>query len=161
MPRDTGIEDFEAAIRTVSEPIWEKPISEISFGHFLLRLFQTARRFNMEDAAAAGAAAEDPAQHPRVLGRMLCQLDLWSTAKPFMERWMSEQVGPRLHPAAARTLCRRSPNLPELPLLVHRVLRKAVDGQLKISGSRNNWNRSATRIRSGSTGRATTLAAVR
>ncbi|HOP18352.1 MAG TPA: ubiquinone biosynthesis regulatory protein kinase UbiB, partial [Gammaproteobacteria bacterium] len=133
VPRDTRIEDFEAAIRTVSEPIWEKPISEISFGHFLLRLFQTARRFNMEVQPQL-VLLQKTLLNIEGLGRMLYpQLDLWSTAKPFMERWMSEQVGPRAFIRRVReTLPQISEDLPEVPLLVHRVLRKAVDGDLKI-----------------------------
>jgi ubiquinone biosynthesis protein len=63
VPPGTRVDEFEAAIRTVSEPIFEKPLAEISFGHFLVRLFQTARRFRHGDPAAAGAAGEDPAQH--------------------------------------------------------------------------------------------------
>lgn len=133
VPSTTRIEDFEAAIRTVCEPIWEKPISEISFGHFLLRLFQTARRFNMEVQPQL-VLLQKTLLNIEGLGRMLYpQLDLWSTAKPFMERWMSQQVGPR---AFLRRLKEQLPqiseDLPEVPLLAHRVLRKAADGQLKI-----------------------------
>jgi ubiquinone biosynthesis protein len=133
VPRDTRIEDFEAAIRTVSEPIWEKPISEISFGHFLLRLFQVARRFNMEIQPQL-VLLQKTLLNIEGLGRMLYpQLDLWSTAKPFMERWMSDQVGPKAFARRVKeTLPQLSEDLPEVPLLVHRVLRKAVDGDLKV-----------------------------
>ena len=136
VPRDTRIEDFEAAIRTVSEPIWEKPISEISFGHFLLRLFQVARRFNMEIQPQL-VLLQKTLLNIEGLGRMLYpQLDLWSTAKPFMERWMSEQVGPKAFLRRVKdTLPQLSEDLPELPLLAHRVLRKAVDGRLEVK-----WN---------------------
>ena len=135
VPGDTRIEDFEAAIRTVSEPIWEKPISEISFGHFLLRLFQVARRFDMEIQPQL-VLLQKTLLNIEGLGRMLYpQLDLWSTAKPFMERWMSEQVGPKAFLRRVKeTLPQMSEDLPEVPLLAHRVLRKAVDGKLQI-----NW----------------------
>jgi len=135
VPRNTRIEDFEAAIRTVSEPIWEKPISEISFGHFLLRLFQVARRFNMEIQPQL-VLLQKTLLNIEGLGRTLYpQLDLWSTAKPFMERWMAEQVGPKAFVRRVRdTLPQLSEDLPEVPLLVHRVLRKAVDGDLTL-----NW----------------------
>ncbi len=133
VPSDTRIEDFEAAIRTVSEPIWEKPISEISFGHFLLRLFQVARRFNMEIQPQL-VLLQKTLLNIEGLGRTLYpQLDLWTTAKPFMERWMAEQVGPKAFARRIRdTLPQLSEDLPEVPLLVHRVLRKAADGQLKV-----------------------------
>ena len=133
VPRDTRVEEFESAIRTVSEPIWEKPISEISFGHFLLRLFQTARRFNMEVQPQL-VLLQKTLLNIEGLGRMLYpQLDLWSTAKPYMERWMSEQVGPRAFLRRVKdTLPQISEDLPEVPLLAHRVLRKAVDGELEI-----------------------------
>ena len=133
VPPDTRIEDFEAAIRTVSEPIWEKPISEISFGHFLLRLFQVARRFNMEVQPQL-VLLQKTLLNIEGLGRMLYpQLDLWSTAKPFMERWMAEQVGPKAFVRRIRdTLPQLSEDLPEVPLLAHRVLRRAVDGKLTL-----------------------------
>ena len=133
VPRDTRIEDFEAAIRTVSEPIWEKPISEISFGHFLLRLFQVARRFNMEIQPQL-VLLQKTLLNIEGLGRTLYpQLDLWTTAKPFMERWMSEQVGAQAFARRVKaTLPQLSEDLPEVPLLAHRVLRKAADGDLKI-----------------------------
>jgi ubiquinone biosynthesis protein len=133
VPSSTRVEDFEAAIRTVSEPIWEKPISEISFGHFLLRLFQVARRFEMEIQPQL-VLLQKTLLNIEGLGRTLYpQLDLWSTAKPFMERWMSEQVGPKAFAKRVRdTLPQLSEDLPEVPLLVHRVLRKAAEGELQL-----------------------------
>jgi ubiquinone biosynthesis protein len=133
VPASTRIEDFEAAIRTVSEPIWEKPISEISFGHFLLRLFQVARRFDMEIQPQL-VLLQKTLLNIEGLGRMLYpQLDLWSTAKPFMERWMAQQVGPKAFARRVRdTLPQLSEDLPEVPLLAHRVLRRAVDGKLTL-----------------------------
>ena len=98
----TRVDEFESAIRTVCEPIYEKPISEISFGHFLLRLFQTARRFNMEVQPQL-VLLQKTLLNIEGLGRQLYpELDLWKTAKPFLERWMKEQVGPQvLLPASA------------------------------------------------------------
>ena len=133
VPRATRIEDFEAAIRTVSEPIWEKPISEISFGHFLLRLFQVARRFNMEIQPQL-VLLQKTLLNIEGLGRTLYpELDLWTTAKPFMERWMSEQVGPKAFlRRVTESFPQLSEDLPEVPLLMHRLLRQAVDGGLKV-----------------------------
>lgn len=150
VPRDTRIEDFEAAIRTVSEPIWEKPISEISFGHFLLRLFQVARRFNMEIQPQL-VLLQKTLLNIEGLGRMLYpQLDLWSTAKPYMERWMSEQVGPKAFARRVRdSLPQLSEDLPEVPLLAHRVLRKAVDGELSIRWESKQLDEIRDEIRGG------------
>jgi ubiquinone biosynthesis protein len=151
VPADTRVEDFEAAIRTVSEPIWEKPISEISFGHFLLRLFQVARRFNMEIQPQL-VLLQKTLLNIEGLGRMLYpQLDLWSTAKPFMERWMARQVGPRAFLRRVReTLPQLSEDLPEVPLLAHRVLRRAVDGNLVVQLRSDQIEGLRNEIRTGS-----------
>jgi ubiquinone biosynthesis protein len=150
VPRDTRVEEFESAIRTVSEPIWEKPISEISFGHFLLRLFQTARRFNMEVQPQL-VLLQKTLLNIEGLGRMLYpQLDLWSTAKPYMERWMSEQVGPKAFLRRVKdSLPQISEDLPEVPLLAHRVLRKAVDGELEIQWKSEQLEQIREEIRTG------------
>jgi len=135
VPPGTRVEEFEAAIRTVSEPIWEKPIAEISFGHFLLRLFQTARRFDMEVQPQL-VLLQKTLLNIEGLGRMLYpELDLWATAKPFMERWLSEQVGPK---AFLRRLKENAPQmseeLPEVPHLAYKVLSQAAEGKLTV-----NW----------------------
>ncbi len=150
VPRNTRVEDFEAAIRTVCEPIWEKPISEISFGHFLLRLFQTARRFNMEIQPQL-VLLQKTLLNIEGLGRTLYpQLDLWTTAKPFMERWMAEQVG---GPAFVRRVRENLPqfaeDLPEVPLLAHRVLRKASAGTLKLQWQSEQLEQIRAEIRAG------------
>ena len=94
MPAYTRINDFEAAIRTVCEPIFEKPLKDISFGQVLLRLFQTARRFNMEVQPQL-VLLQKTLLNIEGLGRQLYpDLDLWSTAQPFLERWMRERVNP-------------------------------------------------------------------
>jgi ubiquinone biosynthesis protein len=123
VPPGTRIDEFESAIRTVSEPIFEKPLAEISFGNFLLRLFQTARRFNMEVQPQL-VLLQKTLLNIEGLGRQLYpELDLWTTAKPFMERWMKDQIGPKAFLERARkNLGPASEQLPELPLLVYRVL---------------------------------------
>ena len=94
VPAETKINDFEAAIRTVCEPIFEKPLKDISFGQVLLRLFQTARRFNMEVQPQL-VLLQKTLLNIEGLGRQLYpDLDLWSTAQPFLERWMRERVSP-------------------------------------------------------------------
>ncbi len=95
VPSSTRVEEFESAIRTVCEPIFQKPLKEISFGHFLFRLFQVARRFDMEVQPQL-TLLQKTLLAIEGLGRQLYpDLDLWATAKPFIERWMRERVGPK------------------------------------------------------------------
>jgi ubiquinone biosynthesis protein len=123
VPKDTRIEDFETAIRAVCEPIFSKPLKDISFGRVLLRLFQTARRFNMPVQPQL-VMLQKTLLNIEGLGRQLDpELDLWVTAKPFLERWMSEQIGWRGLVKQIRT---EAPYwgtlLPQLPRLVERFL---------------------------------------
>lgn len=105
VPPDTNVEDFEFAIRTVCEPIFEKPLAEISFGHVLLNLFNTARRFNMEVQPQL-VLLQKTLLYVEGVGRQLYpQLDLWKTAKPFLESWIKDQVG---IPALTRALKEKS-----------------------------------------------------
>ncbi|MCR4302239.1 MAG: ubiquinone biosynthesis regulatory protein kinase UbiB [Sulfuricaulis sp.] len=125
VPPGTRLVEFEAAIRTVCEPVFARPIKEISFGRFLLHLFQTARRFNMEIQPQL-VLLQKTLFNIEGLGRRLYpDLDLWETAKPFLERWMSEHMGPR---AFLKTLRREFPKwwamLPEMPTLMHESLRR-------------------------------------
>lgn len=95
VPLDTNVDEFEVAIRMVCEPIFAKPLCEISFGHVLLNLFNTARRFNMEVQPQL-VLLQKTLLYVEGLGRQLYpQLDLWQTAKPFLEKWMANQVGDR------------------------------------------------------------------
>ncbi len=133
VPHGTRIDEFESAIRSVCEPIFERPIKEISFGQLLLRLFQTARRFNMEVQPQL-VLLQKTLLNIEGLGRQLYpDLDLWQTAKPFLERWMSEQVGARAFVSRIRRgLPEWSEQLPEIPQLLHRTLQQATDGKLRI-----------------------------
>jgi ubiquinone biosynthesis protein len=93
VPADTDIDDFEASIRRVCEPIFQKPLAEIEFSHVLLQLFNTARRFNMVIQPQL-VLLQKTLVYVEGLGRQLYpQLDLWQTAKPFLENWMKEQIG--------------------------------------------------------------------
>lgn len=133
VPANTRVDEFESAIRTVCEPIFERPLKDISFGHLLLRLFQTARRFNMEVQPQL-VLLQKTLLNIEGLGRQLYpDLDLWQTAKPFLERWMSEQVGPRAFMRNLRTsLPVWTETLPEIPQLLHKTLEQAVNGKLRI-----------------------------
>lgn len=93
--RDTPVNAFEAAIRAVCEPIFEKPLGEISFARVLISLFQTARRFDMEVQPQL-VLLQKTLLNIEGLGRQLYpQLDLWKTAHPFLERWMRERIHPK------------------------------------------------------------------
>ena len=95
VPADINIADFEAAIRTVCEPIFERPLSKISYGEILLKLFQTARRFEM-DIQPSLVLLQKTLLNIEGLGRQLYpELDLWTTAKPFLENWMKERLQPK------------------------------------------------------------------
>lgn len=123
VPAKTRVDEFEAAIRTVCEPIFDKPLKDISFGKTLLRLFQTARRFEMEVQPQL-VLLQKTLLNIEGLGRQLDpELDLWKTAKPFLERWMNDQMGWR---ALIRGIKDEAPNwagtLPQLPRLVHHAL---------------------------------------
>jgi ubiquinone biosynthesis protein len=134
VPSETRIEHLEAAIRTVCEPIFEKPLAEISVGQMLLRLFQTAARFNMEIQPQL-VLLQKTLLNIEGLGRQLYpQLNLWDTAKPYIERWMRSQIGPR---AFLRKVKENTPiwleRLPELPDLVYKSLNQLSLNNNKVS----------------------------
>ncbi len=135
VPADTRVDEFEAAIRTVCEPIFERPLAEISFGQLLLRLFQTARRFNMEVQPQL-VLLQKTLLNIEGLGRDLYpELDLWQTAKPFLERWMSEQLGSRAFLKRIKdNVPKWGEKLPQIPSLIHDVLEQAKQGKLQVQG---------------------------
>ncbi len=125
VPSNTKVHELESAIRSVCEPIFEKPIAEISFGQVLLQLFSVARRFDMEVQPQL-VLLQKTLLNIEGLGRQLYpQLDLWNTAKPYMERWIKERFGPK---GAMRELKRQLPNWiekgPQIPGLIHSSLSK-------------------------------------
>jgi ubiquinone biosynthesis protein len=133
VPSHTRVDEFESAIRSVCEPIFEKPLKEISFGQLLLRLFQTARRFNMEVQPQL-VLLQKTLLNIEGLGRQLYpDLDLWKTAKPFLENWMQDQVGPR---AMMRNIKDDLPYLiekmPEMPSLIYKSLKAYTDGEHEL-----------------------------
>lgn len=121
--RDTRIEEFESAIRTVCEPIFEKPLKDISFALVVIQLFQVARRFHMEVQPQL-VLLQKTLLAVEGLGRQLYpELDLWATAKPFLEKWVKDQIGPK---AFIRHLKENIPfiveQLPHMPRLLNDVL---------------------------------------
>ena len=123
VPRHTRIEQLEAAIRTVCEPMFERPLKDLSVGIILLRLFQTARQFNMEIQPQL-VLLQKTLLNVEGLGRQLYpDLDLWSTAKPFLVRWLHQQMGAR---ALFKKIKQNAPfwleKLPDMPGLIYEVL---------------------------------------
>lgn len=119
----TRANEFAAAIRAVCEPIFEKPLKDISFGQVLLGLFQTARRFNMEVQPQL-VLLQKTLLNIEGLGRQIYpELDLWTTAKPFLENWMKKRIGPQ---GILKKMQEKLPDwlemVPELPQLAHEGL---------------------------------------
>ncbi|MGE0558207.1 MAG: ubiquinone biosynthesis regulatory protein kinase UbiB [Burkholderiales bacterium] len=146
-PPGTRVDEFETAIRAVCEPIFDKPLKEISFGKVLLRLFQTSRRFNIEIQPQL-VLLQKTLLNIEGLGRDLDpDLDLWSTAKPYLERWMSEQIGWRgLVRRIGEELPFWSELLPQLPRLVQQYLTREPHAGLRAQAEmllrqqrRNSW----------------------
>ena len=123
VPKETRVDAFEAAIRAVCEPIFARPLKQIYFGKLLLRLFQTSRRFNVEIQPQL-VMLQKTLLNIEGLGRELDpDLDLWNTAKPYLERWMSEQIGWRgLLKALRHEVPYWATTLPQLPRLLHRAV---------------------------------------
>ncbi|MGB5439517.1 MAG: ubiquinone biosynthesis regulatory protein kinase UbiB [Gammaproteobacteria bacterium] len=148
VPSGTRVDEFESAIRTVCEPIFEKPLKEISFGNVLLRLFQTARRFNMEVQPQL-VLLQKTLLNIEGLGRRLYpDLDLWETAKPFLERTMNEQLGAR---ALLRNIRESAPgwsnSLPAIPVMAHRLLEQATTGKLQLEWKSSEVKRLRQEVR--------------
>jgi ubiquinone biosynthesis protein len=131
VPPGTRVNELEGAIRTVCEPYFDRPLKEISLGMVLMRLFQTSRRFQVEIQPQL-VLLQKTLLNIEGLGRQLDpELDLWSTAKPFLETWMLEQVGPQRF---WREMRAEAPHfaqfLPALPRLLHDSLqRRSQDAQ--------------------------------
>lgn len=135
---NTRIDEFESAIRSVCEPIFERPLKDISFGKTLMRLFQTAKSFDMEIQPQL-ILLQKTLINVEGLGRTLYpDLDLWSTAKPFLESWMKKQFGPRSFLKRVRKMTPFWLNIaPELPGLAYQALKNS---QVRPNESRNKSN---------------------
>ena len=132
-PQETRVDELEAAIRAVCEPIFDRPLKEISFGKVLLRLFQTSRRFNVEIQPQL-VLLQKTLLNIEGLGRQLDpDLDLWQTAKPFLEKWMTEQVGWRgLLKNARHEAPLWARLLPQLPRLAHQALTNDAPARIAV-----------------------------
>ncbi|MDH5484648.1 MAG: AarF/UbiB family protein, partial [Gammaproteobacteria bacterium] len=129
IPAGTRVDEFESAIRSVCEPIFERPLKDISFGHLLLRLFQTARRFNMEVQPQL-VLLQKTLLNIEGLGRQIYpDLDLWKTAKPFLQNWMDNQVGTKaLIQGFKKNLPYIAEKMPEMPELIFDAIKKVAEG---------------------------------
>lgn len=123
VPKDTKIGEFEAAVRTVCEPIFEKPLAEISFGKVLINLFNTARRFNMEVQPQL-VLLQKTLLNIEGLGRQLYpELDLWQTAHPYLERWLRNRFHPKtLYSELKRYAPEWLEKFPDLPMKIYNNL---------------------------------------
>lgn len=142
VPADTRVSDFEAAIRSVCGPIFEKPLAEISFGNVLLQLFQTARRFEMEVQPQL-VLLQKTLLNIEGLGRQLYpELDLWATGKPYLEDWVKEKRGPK---AIARRFIEQAPlvldAMPYMPMLVHDYMQS----QKSAANNKNTFHQAKPR----------------
>jgi ubiquinone biosynthesis protein len=139
VPPGTNVEEFEFAIRTVCEPIFQKPLAEISFGHVLVNLFNTARRFHMEVQPQL-VLLQKTLLYVEGLGRQLYpQLDLWQTAKPFLEDWVKQQIGPQAVFAQIKdNLPFWGEKLPEIPDLIYKALKQNTTHTIPIIEKQSN-----------------------
>ena len=150
VPLQTRVDELEGAIRAVCEPQFDRPLKDISLGQVLLRLFQTSRRFNVEIQPQL-VLLQKTLLNVEGLGRQLDpELDLWSTAKPFLERWMDEQVGWR---GLVEQLEKEAPRvvhlLPQLPRLLHGALQPPAPAQQRLLESLLAEQRRTNRLLAG------------
>ena len=148
VPAATRVDELEGAIRAVCEPHFDRPLKDISLGQVLLRLFQTSRRFNVEIQPQL-VLLQKTLLNVEGLGRQLDpELDLWNTAKPFLERWMNQQVGWR---GLVERLKREAPRyvqlLPELPRLLHQALQPRAAHEQRLIELLREQRRSQRRLR--------------
>ena len=122
VPPETNLEDLASAVRSVCEPFFQKPLADISFGLVLMRLFEVTRRFNIEVQPQL-VLLQKTLLNVEGLGRQLDpDLNLWETGKPFLERWMGEQLGWRSFFRRIRAeLPFWQKNLPSLPRRLHDI----------------------------------------
>jgi ubiquinone biosynthesis protein len=161
VPAGTRVDELEAAVRTVCEPIFQKPLSEISFGVVLLRLFETARRFRMEVQPQL-VLLQKTLLNIEGLGRDLYpELDLWKTAQPLLRTWYRERTSPRtLLREARRHLPEFVATLRATPPLLRRLVREADARRALFPSETGEYRRLLAELRAGARRRDRTLVAV-
>jgi len=159
VPATTRIDELESAVRTVCEPIFNKPLKDISFALVLLRLFETARRFDMKVQPQL-ILLQKTLLNVEGLGRQLYpELDLWQTAQPVLNAWMRERRSPR---SVLRALRRQLPDALEtlrlMPKIVNVAVRAAADGELRLRVADAGLERLRLEVRAGARRREAALA---
>ena len=130
--RNTSIEEFESAIRTVCEPIFERPIQDISFGQTLLRLFQIARKFEMNIQPQLLLLQKTLFNIEGLARSLFSELDLWKIAKPVLQDWMQEQIGPKkLWQRTKKNYPFMSTNFPEIPIMMYEIIKNTHNQQIE------------------------------
>lgn len=133
VPAGTRVDELESAVRTICEPIFNKPLKDISFGLVLLRLFEIARRFEMQIQPQLILLQKTLLNIEGVGRELYPDLDLWKTALPILRDWMRERTGPR---AIAEHIRNNWPDVAEalklLPVIARRAIRKAYDERLVV-----------------------------
>ncbi|MDI1310478.1 MAG: ubiquinone biosynthesis regulatory protein kinase UbiB [Methylotenera sp.] len=159
VPKDTNVEALETAVRAICEPIFDKPLKDISFGRTLLSLFQMSRKFGVIIQPQL-VMLQKTLLNIEGLGRDLDpDIDLWQSAKPFLKRWMSEQIGWRsIVKVMKKELPYVAKNLPQMPRLVHQFLtqqtraeqnepiRQAIDALIKTQENQARWQKRLTLV---------------
>ncbi|MEY2342209.1 ubiquinone biosynthesis regulatory protein kinase UbiB [Acidithiobacillus sp. IBUN Pt1247-S3] len=133
VPADTNVQDFETAIRAIAEPVFQKPLHEISVAQLLLRLFQTTRRFQMQTQPQLLLLQKTLVNVEGIAREFNPTLNIWEVATPLLRDWLNRQRGPQAWWTQIR---RHAPQwglvLPELPELVHSLLQQAQRGELQV-----------------------------
>jgi ubiquinone biosynthesis protein len=160
VPRGTRVDELESAVRTVCEPIFNKPLKEISFAQVLLRLFETARRFDMQVQPQL-ILLQKTLFNIEGLGRQLYpELDLWKTAQPYLRQWMRQRMSPWAVMGRVRA---QLPDallaLQQVPQIVQTAVRDAADGQLRIRVEQDGITELREEIRRNDARRDATIAA--
>lgn len=146
VPQGTRVDHFESEVRVVCEPIFDRPLKDISFAQVLLRLFAATRRFHIEVQPQL-VLLQKTLLNIEGLGRQLDpDLDLWKTAKPFLERWMDTQVGLRgLEEQLKREAAQWTQLLPQLPRLMHQALTEAPERHDRLVAELRRFRRETER----------------
>jgi ubiquinone biosynthesis protein len=160
VPRGTRVDELESAVRTVCEPIFNKPLKEISFAQVLLRLFETARRFDMQVQPQL-ILLQKTLFNIEGLGRQLYpELDLWRTAQPYLRKWMRERMSPR---AVLRRVRAQLPDtllaLQQVPQIFQTAVRDAAEGRLRLQVENTEIRELRAELRRSHSRRDATLAA--
>jgi ubiquinone biosynthesis protein len=158
VPADTRVDELEAAVRTVCEPIFNKPLSEISFGQVLLRLFETARRFQMKVQPQLILLQKTLLQIEGLGRQLYPELDLWKTAQPVLKDWAADRLSGR---NLAEQLRRQLPDLSEslrmLPQVLQQAVQQASEGNFRIRIEQGGMEELRAELRAGARRRDATI----